>query len=175
MPGDTSLFHKHETPSVFIVLSQTKTGAEALIEPPMPPLTNGNIWFEGFYDKPRVHRVWNSDTSEFHVMDIELPNRDNQPLDTSGINFRNNASKLLFDEKPVKVYRLRLNPDTFLPIQPSKTPILIVALTDGGAKMNVNGNYLSKKGSYIFIDANTQIQIANLQNIKPELLIFYLK
>src|SRR3977135_1689830 len=32
-PADTSLFHKHEIPSVFLVLSNTKTGSEVIIEP----------------------------------------------------------------------------------------------------------------------------------------------
>ena len=49
-PGDTSLWHKHSTPSVFLILSNTKTGSEAKIEPQRPPLTDGRIWFEGFYD-----------------------------------------------------------------------------------------------------------------------------
>src|SRR5271154_5328225 len=38
-PGDTSLFHKHETPSVFLVLSNTKTGSEVIIEPGKPAFT----------------------------------------------------------------------------------------------------------------------------------------
>src|SRR5688500_16270276 len=31
-PGDTSQFHKHETPSVFIVLHPVKTGSEVKME-----------------------------------------------------------------------------------------------------------------------------------------------
>ena len=31
-PGDTSLFHKHATPSVFIVLHPVKTGSEVKVE-----------------------------------------------------------------------------------------------------------------------------------------------
>src|ERR1700738_3886431 len=58
--GDTSLMHEHSTPSVFLVLSKTKTGSQVLVEPDKIHLTEGNIWFEGFYDKPRIHRVWNS-------------------------------------------------------------------------------------------------------------------
>lgn len=72
-PGDTSLFHMHSTPSVFLILSKTKTGSEVLVEPAKISLSDGNIWFEGFYEKPRIHRVWNEDTVEFHVIDMELP------------------------------------------------------------------------------------------------------
>ena len=72
-PHDTSLLHKHSTPSVFIVLSNTRTGSQVLVEPGKPSFADGNIWFESFRDTPRIHRVWNEDTVEFHVMDIELP------------------------------------------------------------------------------------------------------
>lgn len=73
-PQDTTLFHRHELPSVFIVLTSVKTGSELVSDGSIAaaPVTYGNIWFDGFYTKPRVHRVWNSDTAEFHVMDIEL-------------------------------------------------------------------------------------------------------
>ena len=77
-PGDTSMIHLHATPSVFVVLNNVKTGSQVISEEdhsksPIPHF--GNIWFEGFYEKSRIHRVWNSDSSEFHVMDIELTNK----------------------------------------------------------------------------------------------------
>src|SRR5882762_10137388 len=62
-PGDTSLIHKHSTPSVFMILSNTKTGSEVIVEPEKPSFNDGHIWFEGFYTTPRIHRVWNSDTT----------------------------------------------------------------------------------------------------------------
>ncbi|HTE30494.1 MAG TPA: hypothetical protein VK666_09000, partial [Chryseolinea sp.] len=68
-PGDTSLIHKHSTPSVFLVLSKTRTGSQVITEPSEIHLHDGNIWFEGFYDQPRIHRVWNSDTTDFHVVE----------------------------------------------------------------------------------------------------------
>src|SRR5579859_1062206 len=80
-PGDTSQFHKHSTPSVFLILSNTRTGSEVLVEPGKPSFANGNIWFEGFYDKPRIHRVWNEDTVEFHVIDMELPHANPLAID----------------------------------------------------------------------------------------------
>src|SRR5215475_8061503 len=72
-PHDTTQMHKHSTPSVFLILSNTKTGSQVVVEPAKTSFADGNIWFESFQDKPRIHRVWNEDTVEFHVMDIELP------------------------------------------------------------------------------------------------------
>src|ERR1700754_338996 len=71
-PGDTSQYHKHSTPSIFIVLGNTKTGSQAIIEPIHRSFNKESIWFEGFYDTPRIHRVWNEDTVEFHTIDMEL-------------------------------------------------------------------------------------------------------
>src|SRR6187200_2749079 len=74
LPGDTSLFHKHETPSVFIVLNPVKTGSEVIIEDGTSTalLKDSAISFESFSKSPRIHRVWNADATKFHVMDVEI-------------------------------------------------------------------------------------------------------
>src|SRR5690242_16062911 len=73
-PGDTTQFHKHETPSVFIVLKEVKTGSQVIQEEQDSTALRGDsvISFESFATTPRIHRVWNEDSTEFHVMDIEL-------------------------------------------------------------------------------------------------------
>src|SRR6478736_1140948 len=73
-PGDTTQFHKHETPSVFIVLHPVKTGSQVIQEEQTSTALRGDssISFESFATTPRIHRVWNEDSTEFHVMDIEL-------------------------------------------------------------------------------------------------------
>jgi len=174
-PGDTSLFHKHETPSVFIVLSDTKTGSEAIIEPGKPQLTYGNIWFEGFYNKPRIHRVWNSDSSEFHVMDIELLNRENRKTDTAIKNRNTNSSTLLFDEKPVRGYRQVFRPHTGIRLKETETPILVVNLGETTGKLTVNGKLFTRKGDYIFIPVGSPYEISNGQDRAAELAVFDLK
>jgi quercetin dioxygenase-like cupin family protein len=168
-PGDTSLFHKHETPSVFVVLSNTKTGSEVIIEPRKIQLTAGNIWFEGFYDKPRIHRVWNSDTTEFHVMDIELPNRENAVADSPIAGLA-----LLFDEKPVRGYRVSLSAGSDLQLGERKLPVLIINLRETG-KLTVNGKQLIGKGDFTFIPAGTRLLFSNQKDKSAELALFELK
>ncbi len=174
-PGDTSLFHKHETPSVFIVLSDTKTGSEAIIEPGKPQLTYGNIWFEGFYNKPRIHRVWNSDTSEFHVMDIELLNRENRAMAPFIKDPKMKSTTMLFDEKPVRGYRFTLNPNAGTELKERETPILVVNLGDCTGKLTVNGKLFVKKGDFIFIPAKNLLEFYNEQDSAAELAVFDLK
>ncbi len=169
-PHDTTLMHKHSTPSVFLVLSNTKTGSEVLIEPGKPSFADGNIWFEGFYDKPRVHRVWNEDTVEFHVMDIELPH-------TPGSFFVMDPpfSKQLFDAKPVRVYRLTLPPGQHVALPRSQSPVLVIGLTGPSANGIVNHQPFTKKGDYLFIPGGGPLAIGNNAATEHQFALLYLK
>jgi hypothetical protein len=157
-PGDTSLFHKHETPSVFIVLHPVKTGSEVIIEEAKATALTKDptITFEGFYVKPRVHRVWNSDTSDFHVMDIEILNKVHQnisPMEQAGLQF-------LFNEKPVTAYRLSLDAGADIKLI-RESPFLIVGLSDATNNVMVNKKSFSKKGDFLFIPAGEPIEFSN--------------
>jgi hypothetical protein len=170
-PHDTTMMHKHSTPSVFLVLSSTKTGSEVLVEPGKPSFADGNIWFEGFYDKPRVHRVWNEDTVEFHVMDIELPHT---PAATFSV-MDPPASKQLFDAKPVRVYRLTVAPGQHLALPRSQSPILIVSLSGPAANGAVNHQPFTKKGDYLFLPAFQPLAIGNNGATEQQFALLYLK
>ena len=157
-PGDTSLFHKHETPSVFIVLHPVKTGSEVIIEEATATALTKDptITFEGFYVKPRIHRVWNSDTSDFHVMDIEILNKVHQnisPMEQAGF-------QILFNEKPVTAYRLSLNAGVNIKLK-RETPFLIVGLSDATNNVMVNKKMFSKKGDFLFIPSGEFIELSS--------------
>jgi hypothetical protein len=157
-PHDTTLMHKHSTPSVFLILSNTKTGSQTLIEPGKPSFADGNIWFEGFYEKPRIHRVWNEDTIEFHVMDIELPHTPSTSVDNT---VNPPFSKLLFDEKPVRAFRITLPGGRQFTQKQISSPILVIGLSGPAANSEINNHPFTKKGDYLFIPAGTAINIAN--------------
>ncbi len=72
-PGDTTQFHIHSTPSVFLHFSDVTittqvTGGEWLREQTVP----GKALYRTFYPDSMVHRVSNIDTLPFHVTDIEI-------------------------------------------------------------------------------------------------------
>jgi hypothetical protein len=171
-PGDTSLMHQHSTPSVFLVLSKTRTGSQVLVEPAKTNFSDGNIWFEGFYDKPRIHRVWNSDTTEFHVVDMEilhkLPGLIDPPLDS--VSF-----KILFDEKPVRGYRLTLTARGTVHVQGKKAPIVVVGLTNAAGKERVNETRMVKRGDYVFVEAGKDIDFVNKGDGIESMAVFELK
>ena len=101
-PGDTSLFHIHSTPSVFLhftttlVCSQIK-GKEWVTA----KNTQGYAWYRSFVNDTLVHRVSNCDTVPFHVTDLELlspynPTKKNKAL----------PLPLLFENDRVFAYQL---------------------------------------------------------------------
>jgi len=171
-PHDTTQMHKHSTPSVFIVLSNTRTGSQVLVEPGKPSFADGNIWFESFQDTPRIHRVWNEDTVEFHVMDIELPHK-------PGPAFMQKPAycTTAVEANPVHVYRMTLPPGQHLtilagqkqalppsgenPFPHSQTPILIINLSGPSANGVVNKKPFTQKGDFLFVPGNHDLDIAN--------------
>jgi hypothetical protein len=159
LPKDTSLFHKHETPSVFIVLTAAKTGSEVTMEEVKATALRGDatISFEGFYITPRVHRVWNEDTSEFHVMDVEILNKKPQKM---GSPLQQKDFKLLFDEIPVRAYRLTTPRGRNIKLR-TESPYLVIGLSDGTGNAIVNKKLFHKKGDFVFIPAGRFMEITN--------------
>ena len=73
VPGDTSQFHIHSTPSFFLRYTNTNVWTQ----------TKGQDWtqslrapgepsYDSFLNDMLIHRVTNSDTVAFHVTDIEI-------------------------------------------------------------------------------------------------------
>jgi hypothetical protein len=174
-PGDTTQIHIHATPSVFIILTNVKTGSQVIQEEdhsksPVPHY--GNISFEGFYMLPRIHRVWNSDTIEFHVMDIELPNKNFIIIDKP---IRQEAFTFLFEEKPVRAYLLNLEPDIVISLKPRKADILLIQIIDSSKAVYVNEKSFHKKGDFLYIPSGHSIEIKNNGAGKSEFAFFELK
>ena len=72
-PGDTSLFHIHSTPSVFLHFTNTVACSQIKgKEWVTAKNTAGNAWYNSFKNDTLVHRVSNCDTVPFHVTDIEI-------------------------------------------------------------------------------------------------------
>lgn len=101
-PGDTSLFHIHSTPSVFLIFTNTTVGAQVKGKDwEIGKDSAGYTWYRSFINDTLVHRVSNCDTVPFHVTDVELltpykPGSKPQPL----------PFPLLFENEKVFAYRL---------------------------------------------------------------------
>lgn len=157
-PGDTTLFHKHETPSVFISLHPVRTGSQVIIEDGSATVLSldRRITFESFSKSPRVHRVWNADTSVFHVMDVEVLTKGDKKTEPSIVL---PEFKQLFDAPPVRTYRVTLKPNQVIEIKQSSA-VLVVGLNDAG-KVTVNDKSILKEGDFLFVSPSEKIKLVN--------------
>src|SRR5215208_248029 len=72
-PGDTSLYHIHSIPSLFLQLSNTIIGSQIMgQEWVKEKFETGKSWFRSFYQDTLIHRVANLSTTPLHVTDIEI-------------------------------------------------------------------------------------------------------
>lgn len=72
-PGDTTGYHVHSTPSVFLHFTSTGTGSQVKGGSwTHERSVAGKTWFRSFAGDTLVHRVCNNDTIPFHVTDAEL-------------------------------------------------------------------------------------------------------
>jgi hypothetical protein len=160
LPGDTTQIHIHATPSVFVILTnEVHVGSQVIREEKRANLNtsdNENIWFEGFYRQPRIHRVWNNDTAEYHVMDIELTGKNFIPIDPA---IQEKSFTLLFDEKPVRGYRVNLGASAVISLPARKADVLIVRLTDSSDAVQINEKAFYKKGDWLYIPGGRAIKI----------------
>jgi hypothetical protein len=184
-PGDTTQFHIHATPSVFVVLTDAKTGSEVVSEEdhsasPIPHYEN--IWFEGFYNKPRIHRVFNQDKHMFNVMDIELTNQNYISID---LPIHQEAFHFLFEEKPVRAYRLILSSGEKIFLEPRRADILMIQLKDSTDPVGTTAflfrnqlaheNSFHKKGDFAYMESGNSIEIKNDGSGNAEFAFFELK
>jgi hypothetical protein len=159
-PSDTTQIHIHATPSVFVILTNhVKVGSQVISEEKRANLNtsdNDNIWFEGFYTTPRIHRVWNSDTKEYHVMDIELTNKNYIDLDPP---IQQEAFTFLFDQKLVRAYRIRTSASE-IHVPARKAGILIIQLSDSDHSITINEKPFHKMGDFIYVPSGNRIGIS---------------
>lgn len=127
-PGDTTQYHVHSTPSLFVFFTSTTTGSQLQgHEPSTGRSTAGTFLFENLAPPHvRVHRVWSLDTGIFHVMDIELLSKDSgfreKPLTLRHL-------QLAVDTPWVRAYRLELQKEDSFVLNRNNRPLVLIAMT----------------------------------------------
>ena len=163
-PNDTTQYHIHNTPSVFIILTNTNVGSQLI---GMQPQKGANITGEVSYDSlstPRTHRVWNEDSAWFHVMDIELTSkRANLRIPP----LQNPMLKLLFNKEQVNGYETEIRPGGNLLLPASSNGYLLVSKSETVIDYKITETTLHrmmKAGHYLWIEGGKAITImANIQ------------
>jgi len=163
-PGDTTLYHLHNTPSVFIRFTNTNVGSQLIGKQSQK---GANITGEVSYDNlntPRTHRVWNEDTSWFHVMDIELTST-KQKKNIAVL--QNSALKLLFNEQQVIGYNIELKAASNIQISPSTDGYLLISKSESNIELKMDDavqDRIMKPSHYIWIEAGNKFAIKNMDN-----------
>ena len=163
-PGDTTLYHLHNTPSVFIVFTNTNVGSQLIGQQSQK---GANITGEVSYDNlntPRTHRVWNADTSWFHVMDIELTSTKQKK---NIADLQNSALKLLFNKQQVNGYNLELKAATNIQLPPSTDGYLLISKSESIIEFKIDEavqDRIMKPSHYMWVEAGKKISIKNMDS-----------
>lgn len=167
--GDTSLYHIHEIPSMFVFLTATSLGTQLLNENPVNMQTQvGQTWYNPFHTK-QIHKVWINNDVPLHALDIELLYR----IDTTKTYFNDALlHSYLFLETPVcRIYKVELEAGKELAVQ--KTPAAIVPVILEGTVQLIDENKLLEKktGEFYWVDRGRKLKFINKSVQKA---VFYL-
>ena len=151
-PHDTTQFHIHSTPSVFITLTKTATGSQLTGGQPVKDISvAGYSWYDSLVT-PRIHRVWNEDSTWFHPMDIELiagKPHSSQPV------LQNAFLQLFFNAPLANGYHLQLQTGKNIELPVSAAGYLLLSSGDAIIEYKVN-DYIQhrsmKSGHYLWIE-----------------------
>lgn len=174
-PGDTTLYHLHNTPSIFIILSNSEVESQLMGG---QPAKGANLIGTISYDPlttPRIHRVWNIDTSWFHVMDVELLSK-KQNKKTEVI--KENIFQLLFEAEYANGYKFSLDAGKKINIPKSANGYLLISLGKAEIELKEKGvasHRGLKAGHYKLIDAESTLLIENSGNSNTDFCLFQLR
>ena len=174
-PNDTTQFHVHSTPSVFTTFTKTATASQLSGGQPVKNISvAGYTWYDSLVI-PRIHRVWNEDSTWFHVMNIELTSR--KPRSNQRL-LQNPALQLLFNEPLAAIYRMQLKAGDQVQLPASVTGYLLVSLGDAIVDYKENNSLqhrIMKSGHYTWVKTNTISSIINFGNTPAAFLLLQLK
>ena len=174
-PGDTTQYHIHATPSVFVILSQTVTAwqkkGEEWVTDHSP---KGKVWYRSFAPDILVHRVCNLDTLPFHVNDIEI---------LSAYNTSNSSANnplpfiILFENEKAVAYQVtakNFNPQ----IIKNRGPIVAELVTGDSVVFNdvlKNKKIGIKAGKYMYIEPGTSFYFTTVAKAEINMVLFEIK
>jgi hypothetical protein len=138
-PGDTTQYHLHSTPSLFITFSATHTASQLINKQPVEGHSKpGDTWFENLLPPHvKVHRVWNMDTSTYHVMDVELLEKDSG-FTTPALALPHLQLKI--DTPWVRSYAATLNQGQELNIGKHRSALVLVCMNNATLQITRPGS-----------------------------------
>ena len=173
-PGDTTLFHIHATPSLFVILSNTVTGSQIKDSTWSNSQSKaGTTWYRSFSPDTLVHRVCNADTVVFHVNDIEILSQ----YSTNASGKKSLPFPVEFENEKAIAYRLTTIADQS-PIINERGPMIAEPITGKGIIFHNTTTNQTKKieaGKYLYIEPGTAFYFSAAENKAIEIVLFEIK
>ena len=172
-PGDTSMFHIHSTPSLFLHFTNTAVCVQIKGKAwTKNKNTTGNASFTSFLNDTLVHRVSNCDTVPFHVTDIEILSSYKPTTELKPLPFA-----VLFDNEKAIAYRLSgisFNKKLITDRGP-----MVAELVAGDEVICYNTKKKTstkiKNGKYLYLEPGSSFYFSSQKNQKNNLVLFEIK
>ncbi|MBZ5858340.1 hypothetical protein [Flavihumibacter profundi] len=172
-PGDTTLFHIHATPSLFVHFSTTNIGSQVKGDEWVKDRpSSGNASYRSFIGDTLVHRVSNFDKGPFHVNDIEILSAYNTSSNNTPLPF-----PVLFDNERATAYQLVNHGFNKVPIQ-GRGPMVAELISGDGLQFHAVKNNLVKEiiaGKYLYIEPGESFYFSSSGMGDINLVLFELK
>jgi hypothetical protein len=156
LPGDTTPYHIHETPSVFLIMRDTRVFDQPYGKPGETFFSaKGETWYNEFYKK-QTHRIANIDSVDHQSILIELSNEPKKkyPDPIPGL------PKPEYFER-VRIYPLRIESGSSFDLKTSTTPAVFVAYK-GNVSMKEKGKTFGlKQGDIKWVEESGNIIFTN--------------
>jgi len=176
-PGDTTFFHIHEIPSLFVILSKTITASQVKGENWVNGTFTsepGHAWYNDFKNGPLIHRVCNIDTIPFHVMDIEILSHSNEvPHQTLPLPF-----DTLFTSEKAFAYRIHLSNKEDKKLIENRGPMAAIVISGPGLIIQNQKNKKEQEilqGKFVWIEPGTNCSLKSRGTGETSAVIFELK
>ncbi len=175
LPGDTSQFHIHETPSLFVNLSNTKIGSQIKGEDWVEDkFVAGVAWYKSFSPEVLIHRVSNWDHLPLHVNDIEI-------LSTYNLSAESQIKPLqfpvLFENEKAFAYQLTRQ-NIKQEIIKSRGPLIAELVTGEGISFFNSKTRRSKEikaGQFLYIEPETSFYLNSNGASEINMIVFEIK
>jgi hypothetical protein len=172
-PGDTTWYHIHSTPSVFLPFTTTLTGSQIKGRDWVKSkLFAGEAWYTSYIPDSVIHRVINYDTAVFHITDVELLLAFNPDGGLKPLPFT-----VLFENE--RVFACRLDNATLHKKMIGNRGPMVAALVEGESVSyynNMTQKYTSiVPGKYIFIEPGSSFHFSSESKSKINLVLFEIK
>ena len=171
--GDTTQFHIHSTPSLFLEFTNTTVGIQVKGQELVKSQNiAGSASYRSFSPDILVHRVTNWDTVPFHVTDIEILSAYNTNRQYKFLPFT-----LLFENEKAAAYRLT-DSSFNKQIISGRGPV-VAELVEGSEILfhdtKKKKSTSIKTGEYLYIKPGRSFYFSTKENEKIKLVIFEIK